>query len=225
MTKFPIIGIVTGVEAELTAFRPDLPREAMPLAGLRAERITHAGQTILLCCAGIGKVAAATAATALAAYGGAELLMVIGTAGKLDELPGDLFLLTHAYQSDFGSMTDDGLVHYTAGSWPIGPSVIEAFAALPLPECPLPRARIATGDVFVESGAHARRLRERLDVHLVDMETAAVAHAASLLGLPWLAIKACTDEANAESGGDFMANLERAARHAAIAAENLIEAL
>ena len=87
------------------------------------------------------------------------------------------------------------------------------------------RARIASGDVFVESGAHAKRLREALDVHLVDMETAAVAHAASLLGLPWVAVKACTDEADGQSAGDFMENLRSAARKAALAAEEIIAGL
>lgn len=222
MADYRTIGIVAGVEAELAAFRPDLPREPIALAGLRAERISHAGRSIVMACAGIGKVAAATA---LAAYAGAELLMIIGTAGKLDAIEGDLFLLSHAYQSDFGAQRDEGFVHYTAGSWPLGPAVVEAFAALPLPTCSLPRARIASGDVFVESGEHARRLREGLDVHLVDMETAAVAHAASLLGLPWLAVKACTDEANGASAGDFMDNLRVAARKAAIAAEEIISEL
>jgi adenosylhomocysteine nucleosidase len=54
---------------------------------------------------------------------------------------------------------------------------------------------------------------------LVDMETAAVAQAAERLGLPWMAIKATTDDANGESAGDFSANLARAARRAAEAAE------
>jgi nucleoside phosphorylase len=54
------------------------------------------------------------------------------------------------------------------------------------------------------------------------METAAVAQVASLLGLPWCAIKAATDEANTDSASDFHVNLAAAARRAAEAAERAI---
>ena len=51
-----------------------------------------------------------------------------------------------------------------------------------------------------------------------------MAQVAERLGLPWAAIKATTDEANGESAGDFSANLARAARRAADAAEAVIRA-
>jgi adenosylhomocysteine nucleosidase len=57
------------------------------------------------------------------------------------------------------------------------------------------------------------------------METAALAQAAAQLGIPWAGIKATTDDANGESGGDFQANLARAARAAADAAEQVIAIL
>jgi adenosylhomocysteine nucleosidase len=72
---------------------------------------------------------------------------------------------------------------------------------------------------------HASRLRQALDVQLVDMETAAVAQAASLLGVPWVAIKATTDDADDASASSFVANLAAAARASAAAAERLINIL
>jgi len=44
----------------------------------------------------------------------------------------------------------------------------------------------------------------------------------TLLGLLWCAIKAATDEANADSAGDFHAKLAATARRAAEAAERAI---
>ena len=67
-----------------------------------------------------------------------------------------------------------------------------------------------------------RQFLAQLGATLVDMETAAVAQAAERLGLPWMAIKATTDDANGESAGDFSANLTRAAKRAAEAAEAVL---
>ncbi len=218
------IGIISGVGAELSALLPDAARErvcdAPPI-----HRVEHDGRSLFLACAGIGKVAAATVAGVMHGRFGVELLMVIGTAGKIAAIEGDLFRIDEAVQADFGAQRPDGLVHYTAGRWPIGPATVEAHRALDIDGLDLPTARIATSDLFVECDVHAARVRDKLGVSLVDMETAAVAQAAALLGLPWVAVKATTDGADGDSAGDFVANLDAAARRAADAALRLIALL
>jgi adenosylhomocysteine nucleosidase len=150
---------------------------------------------------------------------------VVGTAGKLSTLPGDCFMITEAVQGDYGAQRPGEFVHYTAGSWPIGPAEVVHFAAHALPDIGIPSARIVSGDAFVECPDHSAGLRDRLGGDLVDMETAAVAQAAGRLGLPWAAIKATTDDANGESADDFNANLARAAALAAAALERAIALL
>jgi nucleoside phosphorylase len=219
------IGIICGVPEELAAFLPEQPRARLPGEGPPVERLDYAGKTLFLACAGIGKVAAATAATLLVARHGAQLLIVIGTAGKIGEAEGDLFHVTQAVQSDYGAQRADGLVHYTAGCMPIGPAAVRAFEAHPVPDTGLPHTRIATSDLFIECGVHSARVRERLEAELVDMETAAVAQAAALLGVGWTAFKATTDGADGDSSTTFFENLQAAARAAAEAARCAIEAL
>ncbi len=219
------IGIISGVEKELAAFLPGVRREEVEGAPLPVEQLVHAGKSIFLLCNGIGKVAAATAAAVLRVHCGVELLLVIGTAGKIGDLEGDLFNIVEAVQADFGAQRPDGLVHYTAGSWPIGPASVSAFRAMPLPPLGLPETLIATSDLFIECGIHAARVREKLGAMLVDMETAAVAQVAHLLGVPWAAIKATTDSADGDSADSFVANLDAAARKSAQAAERLVELL
>jgi nucleoside phosphorylase len=216
--KVTRIGVVSGVTDELAAFLPDDPGQSLRAAGLPVRRVVHGGKEVYLVCAGIGKVAAASAATALHACFDVDLLMVIGTAAKISEIEGSLFNLTEALQGDFGAQRDHGLVHYTAGSWPIGPASVQAFRAMPLEGLDLPTARIATSDLFIECAAHAARLRDNLGAELIDMETGAVAQTAALLGLPWLAIKATTDGADEDSAGSFVANLQAAATASAEAA-------
>lgn len=219
------VGIISGVPEELAAFRPDLPRTPRPLGNATVEQLVHDDVDVLLACLGIGKVAAATAATLLAGEARVDLLLVLGTAGKISDIDGHLFRISEAVQGDYGAMRSSGFVHYPAGTLPIGPARQAHFAAAPLPDLGLPAARIATGDMFVECATHSGRLRDGLAADLVDMETAAVAQAATLLGLPWTAIKATTDGADGDSAGSFAANLATAARAAAEAAERLISAL
>jgi adenosylhomocysteine nucleosidase len=220
--RFPKIGIIAGVAAEAEAFVAGRSYAVERVGELSIERLTLGAREIVVVCSGIGKVNAAVAATMLALRYGVDLLLVVGTAGKLSGIAGECFVITEAVQGDYGAQRPGGFVHYTAGSWPIGPAEVVHFSAEPLPDARLPSARIVSGDAFVECPEHSAGLRDRLAGDLVDMETGAVAQAAGQLGLPWAAIKATTDDANRESAGDFNANLAKAAGLAAAALERAI---
>jgi adenosylhomocysteine nucleosidase len=216
------IGIITGMAEEAAAFMAQVPGTVASTHGFETRTLICGDHEVTVIHSGIGKVNAATAATCLAIQYKAELLMIIGTAGKLSAIKGDCFQIIEAAQGDYGASHDTGFFHFTAGSVPIGPSKIEPFIAALMPDIGLPSARIISGDCFVASAAHAARLRDGLGGDLVDMETAALAQSATRLALPWAAIKATTDDANGDSGGDFRANLARAATRAAGAAEAMI---
>jgi adenosylhomocysteine nucleosidase len=220
--RFQRIGIITGVAAEAEAFVAGRAYATEQVGELSITRMVLGGREIAVVHSGIGKVNASVAATVLTLRYEVDLLLVVGTAGKLSAIPGDCFMITEAVQGDYGAQRSREFVHYTAGSWPIGPAEIVHFAAHPLPDVGIPSARIVSGDAFVECPDHSAGLRDRLGGDLVDMETAAVAQAAGRLGLPWAAIKAATDDANGESAGDFNANLARAAGLAAAALERAI---
>ena len=216
------IGVISGVEDELAAFLPESPRRDVRAGSRAVQHVSFGGREIYLACFGIGKVAAATAATALHTAFGVDLLMVIGTAGKVGRIDGEVFNIIKAVQGDYGAQRTPGLTHYTAGTLPIGVAEVQAFEALPVPGLDLPNARIATSDLFIECEVHASSLNTKLAVHLIDMETAAVAQVASILGLPWLAIKATTDSADGDSATSFAENLHAAACASAKAAEQAL---
>ena len=218
------IGIISGVSFELDVFLPGVG-ETIEVSGLGVRSLTHAGKQILLACEGIGKVAAATAASVLAVAGKADLLMVIGTAGKIGPRQERLFKINSAFEADYGARQEDRFVHYSAGVIPIGPAKLHFYQAMLTPMLDLPTARVATSDSFVESASHGVYLHANFAADLVDMETAAVAHVASRHRLPWCAIKATTDEANGDSAVEFHSNLTASARLAAAAAEDLIKRL
>lgn len=219
------IAIITGVQEEADAFVPGQYVRVEQHDHLSVRFVATGEHEVAISCCGVGKVNAAIAATMLAKLHHADLLMIIGTAGKLSDIGGDCFLIHEAVQGDYGAHRPDGFTHYTAGSWPIGPARVDHFRAHPLPDIGLPKVRIVTGDAFIECPDHSLRLRDGLGGDLVDMETGALAQVAIRLGLPWAGIKATTDDANGESAGDFQANLLHAAQRAAEAAERAIAQL
>ncbi|MBX9729024.1 MAG: purine phosphorylase [Sphingopyxis sp.] len=216
-----VVAVLAALPEEADAFFPgEGERDTggwMPLRSVRA-----GAYTCIIATHGIGKVHAAAAAMALAERYAPRLFLGIGTAGKIGRAAGDCFWLESAVQHDYGAEHPDGFVHYTAGSWPMGPANVEPFRAMADPGVGLPHARIASGDMFVACPDQARFLHEGLNAELVDMETAAMAQLCALIGTPWAAIRATTDEADGASADDFSANLAAAARRAGEAAERLV---
>ncbi len=219
------IGIITGVDAEAAALFPGQSANSEALHGFMVRQVPFAGRNIAITCSGIGKVNAAMAAMMLVEHYHADLLLVVGTAGKLHDRDELCFQIIEAVQGDYGASRADGFVHYRAGAWPIGEAHAKPFHAAHMPETDLPKVRIITNDCFIESVDHGKKLRSALHGDIVDMETAAVAQAAARMDVPWAAIKATSDNANGDSAGDFQTNLKRAARIAAEATERMILAL
>jgi adenosylhomocysteine nucleosidase len=208
-------------EADAFASGQGIAIDADPIA---VRQVQLGGKTITVVTCGLGKV---NAALAVGRYVTVEtaLVAMTGTCGQIAPNEGDCFWIAHAVQHDYGAKQSAGMLHYRAGDWPMGEARSPDLVALPDPGLGLPHARIASGDVFLECPETAARIVEQLGATLVDMEVAAVAQAATALGLPWAAIKAVTDGADGDSAGDFSVNLRRAASKAAEAMERLISAV
>lgn len=184
-------------------------------------RLEIHGHSIAIATCGLGKVNAALAAGLFGAD--ADMMLMTGTCGALGAGPG-AYWIAEAVQHDYGANHPGLFRRYRAGEWPMGEPGEAHFAAMPDPGLGLPHARIASGDSFIACPDAAADLQS-IGATLVDMEVGAVAQVAARLGKPWAAVKAVTDEANDASGGDFQANLNRAAQSAARAVERLVAML
>ena len=211
--------ILAALPEEADALLPDTgTREPGPLP---IRRLTAHKNNLTIATCGLGKVNAALAAGMLGRD--TDLILMTGTCGALGAGPG-AYWIAEALQHDYGAIHPGTFRRYRAGEWPIGEAGEAHFAAMPDPGLGLPHARIASGDSFVACPDAAADLQS-LGATLVDMEVGAVAQAAARLGKTWGAIKAVTDDANDASGGDFQANLLRAARTAAQHIERLVALL
>ena len=213
--------LIAALPEEADAFHPGqgviVQTEPQPMRVIEQD-----GVQIKIVTSGLGKV---NAALAVGRYADADcaLVAMAGTCGRIADIEGDTFWIARAIQHDYGALAGEGITQYRAGDWPRGEARDPSLAAMPDPGSRLLHATIISGDVFLECPDTAKALAEKLNAQLVDMEVAAVAQAAELLGLAWCAIKAVTDSADGESAGDFNANLKRAARKAAEAMERVVE--
>jgi adenosylhomocysteine nucleosidase len=143
---------------------------------------------------GIGKVAAARAATLLIEHGARDALLVVGTCGGVTRglLPGTLFHATRAIQVDFAMRSGrefDSDARLRAAWMSVAPGK---------------EGRMLTADRPVVTFWRRRKLVRAYAAPLVaDMETAAVACVASAAGVPWAALRAVTDACDARTRISF----------------------
>jgi adenosylhomocysteine nucleosidase len=205
------------------------------------ELLTYAGrrfvtgfihkQPVVLALSGIGKVAAATTATALIERYGAKRIVFTGVAGGLGEgvQVGDVVLGTHYVQHDMDAsplfprfeVPLYGAAHFTAHADLIATLSIAAHAHLETLSSQLdpknsnphrPRrlavhhGLIASGDRFVSSVREAQTLCAALPAALcVEMEGAAVAQVCHDYAIPFAALRTISDRADDQAHVDFPA--------------------
>ena len=153
--------LVAALESELIAFPPELPG---------FDRLVT----------GPGKMQATYALTRALDATPYDEIVVVGTAGAIDEeLDGTIFEIDAAIQHD---VTDiDGIVGQ--------------HVSLPMRvELGRPGVTIATGDHFVDDAIAVSGIRS-LGAGLVDMETYAYAWVAAQFGVPIRVLKAVSDRA------------------------------
>lgn len=155
-----------------------MEREVHPLVGSwRMTAQTHSGRTfrfflrqadeVVLVCGGIGAEAARRAAEAVIALYSPEVIWSVGFAGALDPA----LKVSDVLQPGVVVNAADGSRTSIAN----GQGVLVSFASVATPQ-------------------QKARLREAYGAQLVDMEAAAVAHAAEARGVRFSAVKAVSDE-------------------------------
>ena len=225
-----------------TAILSALPEEQSGLLAAlhQPQRVVHAGRAfwtgalhgrrVVLALSGIGKVAAATTATALIERFGAARIVFTGVAGGVGTgvRVGDVVVAHDYVQHDMDASPLFERWHvpgYAAVRLPCDAALTallsgaasaclvsagaEFHAKNPGAEAPrLHQGLLASGDRFVNGAAVAQALREPLlaaghDVLAVEMEGAAVAQVCLDYGVPFAAVRTISDRADATAHVDF----------------------
>ena len=207
------------------------------------QKITHAsrdfwlgnlhGQPVVLALSKIGKVAAATTATALIERFGAQRIVFTGVAGGLGTgvQVGDIVVAQDFMQHDFdasplfpryempmyGQTRFEGDTALTAQLLTAARLALadEGFAAA-YPNARVHHGLVASGDRFVSGALESAALRTALtssghEVLAVEMEGAAVAQVCHDYGVPFAAVRTISDRADDSAHVDFPSFVDQVA--------------
>jgi futalosine hydrolase len=209
--SFLMIALLCAVKTEVEQILTAL--EGVKTSTLGSKVITQgtfAGQRVVLCVGGMGKVNAAHASTLLAQYK-PETLVIFGIGGAYPASGakiGDVALAKVEVAGDEGVLTIDGFKDTEYISIPLLRTVTSViYTTFPAAESLLKHAlktlvaRKDAGERHVHVGtfvtlstctgttARARELEDRYHGLCENMEGAAAAHVASLYGIPWLEVR------------------------------------
>jgi adenosylhomocysteine nucleosidase len=182
----------------------------------------HSKDVVLVKC-GIGKVAAAVATTLIIEKFSPDYVVNTGSAGGFDKdlSIGDLVISQHITYHDV-DITHFG---YTLGqcagmpeSYACNEQLIAAAkaSAEEIEGIKTKSGLICTGDSFIGSDEAAAELVKHFpEMTAVEMEGAAIAQTAYLMGVPFLVIRSLSDIAGKTSTVSFETYLEKAAKNSA----------
>lgn len=176
-----------------------------------------AGCQVVVAQISMGKVPTAAAAQHLIDGYGVDLLISCGSAGALDSRlqVGDIVLANKLVPHDFGQYTDEGFNYLGVfdGAQPDGlhyhrylmvdPDLlvhVQQAATLVEWSAMVPIVRtgcIASGDQIIASRQKKQWLVDTFNAIAVEMESGAMAQVALMNTIPWLAVRAISDQADA----------------------------
>ncbi|MDT7571401.1 MAG: adenosylhomocysteine nucleosidase [Actinomycetota bacterium] len=202
--------VLMAMEPELAALRARMSDVTESREhGLLRTRGELAGQPVTAVLCGIGKVAAATAATAVALEERPRVLISAGVAGgvRRDVATGSLLVVSGAVEHDYDlrPFVPDR-AHGFAGPrlWRAAEAEVTALHQAARATCQALSEPVAVLEAWTATGDHVVTDREKhtairalgASVACVDMETAAVAYVAESLNVPWAGLRVISDGAD-----------------------------
>ena len=230
-SDLPPIGLMSAMHQELDLLLQAMPDEQRVRVADRDFWPGHwQGRPVVAVLSRIGKVAAATTATALIERFGVDRIVFTGVAGGIGPgvRVGDVVLASSLVQHDMDASplfprhevplygrsrfdTDPALSQglaqaaqqvLTQVARHVGPTAVAEFG-LHAPR--LHTGLIASGDCFVSDALECQALQKRLpDALAVEMEGAAVAQVCADYGVPFAALRTISDRADDTAHVDFV---------------------
>jgi adenosylhomocysteine nucleosidase len=225
-----VIGIMSALHEELSAVLADMSDGQRVTVAGRDFYVGHwQGHAVVAVLSRIGKVAAATTATALLERFGVDALVFTGAAGGMGEgvRVGDVVVANGFVQHDMDAsplfprhevplygralfesdaalssqLAEAAQQVLQAAEHHLGPDTLAQFQ-LNSPQ--VHQGLIVSGDRFVSTTAESQALRQALPMALaVEMEGAAVAQVCFDYGVPFAAVRTISDRADDTAHTDF----------------------
>lgn len=194
-------GILGALDAEIALIRDQMTIESEEARfGTTFYCGTVHGQSIVLACCGVGKVNAAVCAAYVLGTSGADCIINVGIAGAMAH---GLHILDVVISTEVGFHDQDAVMlkYYPATAFfPADATLADlcdrACHEIPRLDGKYRHGRIVSGDQFVSESAVKQSINERYAPACVEMEGAAIGHAAFMYEKPYLVIRTMSDAAD-----------------------------
>ena len=215
------IGIIGAMDVEIALLKEKAHVEKTEtIAGMEFNTARIGATEPVICRSGIGKVAAALCVQILVDRFGVTHIINTGIAGSLNDSLriGDIVVSDEALYHDvdavyfgypIGIMPGTGTLTFKADE-----KMAERAVAILQAEDPslqIIRGRIATGDQFIAEKARKEWIRETFHGDCTEMEGCAIAHACTLNQIPFVIVRAISDQADDNAGVTYEEFEQRAA--------------
>jgi adenosylhomocysteine nucleosidase len=230
-----MIGIIGAMELEVAELAAAMEEaKVYEQAGMKFVSGKLEGTEAVVVRSGVGKVNAAVCAQILVDRFDVQAIINTGIAGAvgLEVGIGDIVLSTSAQQHDMDAVAfgyDLGIIpQQQCSDYPADPALLQLAQACCsefLPEVTLHTGRVVTGDVFVAKKEQKTFLRQQFGAACTEMEGAAIAHAAWLNQVPYLVVRAISDNADAGAVEDYPAFERQAAARSAKLVRSMLSRL
>lgn len=221
------IGIIGAMEEEVVNLRESMDViSAKNVIGLDFYLGKLSGNNVVVVRSGIGKVNAAICAQVLIDLYAVDCIINVGVAGAVDKslTIGDIVVSGDAVQHDFDTTAlgdEPGVISRMdesvfAADEQLVNLAKETVESLGYPVCV---GRVASGDQFVASPEVKSKIKSLFKPVCCEMEGAAIAHACYLNRIPFVILRAISD--NADDSGDV--DYERFFRESALKAASIIK--
>lgn len=213
-------GILGALDAEIALIREQMEIEKQEdRFGTTFYFGTVHGKPVVLACCGVGKVNAAVCAAYVLGTCGADCVVNVGIAGAMK--PG-LHMLDVVISEEVGFHDQDTVMlnYYPKRAFFQADSALavlcdRACAEIPRLSGKYLHGRIASGDQFVSETAVKQSINERYAPACVEMEGAAVGHAAFMYEKPFLVIRTMSDAADDNADETYDNFIDEAAKTSA----------
>ena len=227
------IGIIGAMEEEIAFLRDKMEVvTTKSVVGLTYDIGRYAGNNIVLVKSGIGKVNAAVCTQAMIDHFGVDYVINTGVAGAIHEdlRIGDILISVDAVQHDMDSSVFGdpiGVIPRMAESCFKADEALVRLAQEAAEKCGLDcrvlTGRIASGDQFISSHEGKERIRRTVKGDCAEMEGAAIAQTCWLNRIPFVVIRAISDDANEEAGMSYDEFCVMAAKRSSLLTETMLE--
>jgi adenosylhomocysteine nucleosidase len=196
--SFKTIGVIGAMPEEVDLISAAIDGYGSEVyAGVRYHRGSRAGRRLVVCCGGMGKVNAASTTQVLITKFGADAIFFCGVAGNMSREIGigDVVISREVCHHDADERMMSQSAPHTA-LYPADPLLRDAAErGCRHTGTRYIAGRIATGDQFVGDAETKRMIAEKCRPDCVEMEGAGVGQVAMRNGIPFVIIRAMSDNA------------------------------